>query len=250
MDIATIIGLLLGIGLLGSAMSMGAGGLRSFVDFPSILVVIGGTTAGTLVMFPMRAVMSSFKTLMKTFVHKPQSTAEIIGVMVKLAAKVRKEGALALEKQKVDDPFLKKAIRLLVDGIDQATIRSMLDNEVSAIQERHYNGAQVFEQIGTLAPAFGMIGTLIGLVQMLQSLSDPGSIGPAMAIALTTTLYGALIANLLAIPFAKKLTIRSKEETALKEIIIEGVISMAKKENPNLMKAKLNVFVAPKIRIE
>lgn len=250
MDIATIIGLLLGVGLLGSAMSMGAGGLSSFVDFPSILVVIGGTTAGTLVMFPLAAVMSSFKTLMKTFVHKPQSTAEIIGTMVKLAAKVRKEGVLALEKEKVDDLFLGKAIRLLVDGIDQATIRSMLDNEISAIQERHYNGAQVFEQIGTLAPAFGMIGTLIGLVQMLQSLSDPASIGPSMAIALTTTLYGALIANLLAIPFAKKLTIRSKEETSLKELIVEGVISMSKKENPNLMKAKLNVFLAPTIRIQ
>jgi len=250
MDIATIIGLLMGVGLLGSAMSLGAGGLGSFVDVPSVLVVIGGTISGTLIMFPISAVLTSFRTLMKTFIHKPQSTAETISVMVKLAAKVRKDGVLALEKEKVDDSFMEKAIRLLVDGIDQATIRTMLDNEVSAIQERHYNGAQVFEQIGTLAPAFGMIGTLIGLVQMLQSLSDPAAIGPSMAIALITTLYGALIANLLAIPFAKKLTIRSKEETSLKELIIEGVISMAKKENPNLMKSKLNVFLAPKIRIE
>jgi len=250
MDIATIIGLVLGVGLLGSAMSLGAGGLGSFIDVPSVLVVIGGTIAGTLIMFPISSVLTSFRTLMKTFIYKPQSTADIISVMVKLAAKVRKDGVLALEKEKVDDSFMEKAIRLLVDGIDQATIRTMLDNEVSAIQERHYNGAQVFEQIGTLAPAFGMIGTLIGLVQMLQSLSDPAAIGPSMAIALITTLYGALIANLLAIPFAKKLTIRSKEETSLKELIIEGVISMAKKENPNLMKSKLNVFLAPKIRIE
>ncbi|VAX17197.1 Flagellar motor rotation protein MotA [hydrothermal vent metagenome] len=250
MDIATIIGLLLGVGLLGSAMSLGAGGISSFIDVPSVLVVIGGTIAGTLIMFPISSVLTSFRTLMKTFINKPQPTADIIAVMVKLAAKVRKEGVLALEKEKVDDSFMEKAIRLLVDGIDQATIRTMLDNEVSAIQERHYNGSQVFEQIGTLAPAFGMIGTLIGLVQMLQSLSDPAAIGPSMAIALITTLYGALIANLLAIPFAKKLTIRSKEETFLKELIIEGVISMAKKENPNLMKSKLNVFLAPKIRIE
>jgi len=250
MDIATIIGLVLGVGLLGSAMSLGAGGLSSFIDVPSVLVVIGGTIAGTLIMFPISSVLTSFRTLMKTFINKPQPTADIIAVMVKLAAKVRKEGVLALEKEKVNDSFMEKAIRLLVDGIDQATIRTMLDNEVSAIQERHYNGSQVFEQIGTLAPAFGMIGTLIGLVQMLQSLSDPAAIGPSMAIALITTLYGALIANLLAIPFAKKLTIRSKEETFLKELIIEGVISMAKKENPNLMKSKLNVFLAPKIRIE
>ena len=250
MDIATIIGLLIGIGLLGAAMSMGAGGIASFVDVPSLLVVMGGTTAGTLVMFPLQAVLSSFKTVMKAFVHRPENPAEKIDQMIDLALVVRKEGVLALEKKKVDDPFLAKGVRLLVDGIDQNTIRTMLDNEIRSIQDRHADGAAIFEQIGALAPAFGMIGTLIGLVQMLQTLSDPSSIGPAMAVALTTTLYGALIANLAAIPFAKKLTIRSKEETSIKELIIEGIVSMAKKENPNLMKAKLNAFLAPKLQVE
>lgn len=250
MDIATIIGLTAGVGLLAAAMSMGAGGLSSFIDIPSVLVVIGGTSAATLVMFPLQAVLTSFSTLMKTFIHKPEVPADKIDQLTSLAVVVRKEGVLALEKKKIDDPFLAKGVRLLVDGIDQNTIRSMLETEVRSIQDRHSDGAAMFEQVGALAPAFGMIGTLIGLVQMLQTLSDPSAIGPSMAVALTTTLYGALIANLMAIPFAKKLSIRSKEETSIKELIIEGVISIAKKENPNLMKAKLNAFLSPKLQVQ
>lgn len=250
MDIATIIGLLAGIGLLGSAMSMGVGGISSFIDVPSMLVVLGGTSAATLIMFPLGNVLASFQTLMKAFIHKPQSPTEIIGKMIKMATLARKEGFLALEKQKITDPFMAKAIRLLVDGIDHNTIRDMLENEVSSLQDRHSDGSQIFEQIGILAPAFGMIGTLIGLVQMLQTLSDPSAIGPSMAIALTTMLYGALIGNLFAIPFAKKLSIRSKEETTIKELVIEGVVCIAQKENPNLMKAKLNAFLAPKVQVK
>ncbi len=249
MDIATIIGLLAGMGLLGAAMSLGAGGISSFVDVPSILVVIGGTSAATLVMFPLQLVLVSFKTIIKAFVNKTASPSEAIATLTSMTVIVRKEGMLALEKKKVDDPFLSKGVRMLVDGLDQTTIRAVMSTEVRAIQERHADGVQVFEQIGTLAPAFGMIGTLIGLVQMLQSLSDPAAIGPSMAIALTTTLYGALIANLMFLPFAKKLSIRSKEETSVKELIIEGIISISKKENPNLMKAKLNAYLSPRNRV-
>lgn len=246
MDIATIFGLVAGMGLLGAAMSMGSGGIGSFIDVPSVLVVIGGTASATLVMFPLQAVLLSFKTVIKAFQQKPASHANTIKALVSLAAVVRKDGLLALEKKKIDDPYINKGVRLLVDGIDQNTIRNMLTTEVRAIEDRHQDGAQIFEQIGMLAPAFGMIGTLIGLVQMLQSLSDPAAIGPAMAIALTTTLYGALIANLVALPLAKKLSIRSKEETTIKELIIEGIISISKKENPNIMKAKLKVFLSPR----
>jgi len=249
-DIATVIGLIAGIALLGASMSTGAGGLGSFIDVPSVLVVIGGTSAATLIMFPLKAVMTSFSTGMKAFLYQAESPADTISKMISLAAIVRKDGVLALEKQKLDNKFMGKGIRLLVDGIDPATIKGMLENEIQSVQDRHYDGAQIFEQIGTLAPAFGMIGTLIGLVQMLQTLSDPAAIGPSMAIALTTTLYGALIANLVAIPLAKKLSIRSKEETSLKTLIIEGIIAIAKKENPNLMKAKLNAFLAPKIQVQ
>jgi len=250
MDIATVIGMLLGFGMIGGAMATGAGGLGSFIDMPSLLVVGGGTAGGTLIMYPLGTVLSTFGVGMKAFFFKSYSAAEAIGVMSEMAMLARKDGLLALEKLTVEDPFIAKGVSLLVDGTDQNNLRSMLETEIQAIQDRHASGADVFEQIGALAPAFGMIGTLVGLVQMLKTLSDPSAIGPSMAIALITTLYGALIANMVCIPFAKKLSIRSKEETKVKELLIEGLISVAKKENPNLMKAKLNAYLAPKLQVE
>lgn len=250
MDIATVIGILAGMGLIGASMASGAGGLGSFIDVPSLLVVCGGTMSGVLVMFPLGMVLGSFKIVMKTFFFKTQNASGVIAQLTDLAALARKEGLLALEKQQIEDAFMAKAVRLLVDGTDQNALRQLMETEIKSLQERHAKGADVFEQIGALAPAFGMIGTLIGLVQMLKSLSDPSSIGPAMAVALITTFYGAIIANLFCIPWAKKLKIRSKEETMVKELIIEGVISVAKKENPNIMKAKLNAYLAPQLQVE
>lgn len=250
MDIATIIGLLLGSGLIGMAMAGGAGGLGSFIDPPSALIVIGGTAGGTLVMFPLGAVFSTFKIALKTFIYKVPSASETISTLEQLAIIARKDGLLALEKENLEDEFLAKGIRLLVDGTDQNSLRSMLETEIRSMQERHAGGSEIFDQIGALAPAFGMIGTLVGLVQMLKTLSDPSAIGPSMAIALITTLYGALIANMVCIPFGKKLAIRSREETIVMELAIEGIISVAKKENPNLMKAKLNAYLAPNLRVE
>ncbi len=250
MDIATVIGILGGLGLVGSAMATGAGGLASFIDIPSLLVVVGGTAAATLVMFPLGDVFKTFSVGMKTFLFKAPDAGATINVLMDLALAARKEGLLALEKKVPDDPFLAKGVRLLVDGIDQNSIRSMMEIEVSSIQDRHAHGAELFNQIATLAPAFGMIGTLVGLVQMLKSLSDPAAIGPSMAIALITTLYGAMIANMAMLPMSKKLTIRSKQEVSVMEMAIEGIISVAKKENPNLMKAKLNAYLAPKLRVE
>ncbi|MBI4829433.1 MAG: MotA/TolQ/ExbB proton channel family protein [Nitrospinae bacterium] len=249
MDLATIIGFVVGLACMAFAIMQGANGLKSFIDFPSILIVFGGTTAAILIMFPLNAVGQALGTFLKAVFHKPMDTSSVIAKMIDLSTIVRKDGLLALEKVRVDDPFLAKGVRLLVDGIDQNTIRGLLATEIRSIQDRHFDGAQIFEQIGAMAPAFGMIGTLIGLVQMLETLSDPSTIGPSMAIALITTFYGAFLANLAAIPIAKKLTIRSKEETSIKELIVEGVMSIAKKENPNLMKAKLNAFLAPKVRV-
>ncbi len=250
MDLATILGLISGFGLIGAAMATGAGGIGSFIDAPSALVVGGGTFAGTLVMFPMANVMASFKTAIKAFIHKPESVQDVISKLSELATVARKDGLLALEKQVIEDEFMAKGVSLLVDGTDQNNLRLMMETEVTAIQNRHADGAEIFDQIGSLAPAFGMIGTLVGLVQMLKTLSDPSAIGPSMAIALITTLYGALAANLFFIPVAKKLTIRSKEETTVKELIIEGIISVAKKENPNVLKGKLNAFLSPSLRVE
>ncbi|MBF0170519.1 MAG: motility protein A [Nitrospinae bacterium] len=250
MDIGTAIGFLCGVGLLAWAMNSGAGGIMGFYDLPSVLIVFGGTASAVFVMFPMGDVFKTFSIGMKTFFHKAPNPADTITVLMDLALLARKDGLLALEKKIPEDPFLAKGVRLVVDGIDQNSIRALMEIEVSAIQGRHAHGAELFNQIATLAPAFGMIGTLVGLVQMLKSLSDPSSIGPAMAVAMITTFYGALIANMVCLPMSKKLTFRSAEETGVMEMAIEGIISVAKKENPNLMKAKLNAYLAPKLRVE
>jgi chemotaxis protein MotA len=186
---------------------------------------------------------------MKAFFVQAQKPQEVLNRLVTLAVKARKESVLALEGENFDYPFLKRAVRLVVDGVDQKSLRQILEIEIGSLKERHYLGQQVFEQMGMLAPAFGMIGTLIGLVKMLKTLSDPSSIGPAMAIALITTFYGALYANLVCIPFAKKLEQRSRDEVFNMEIIVEGVVAISQKENPNVVKEKLNSFLGPKAKI-
>ncbi|MEE8484179.1 MAG: MotA/TolQ/ExbB proton channel family protein, partial [Nitrospinota bacterium] len=170
--------------------------------------------------------------------------------VVEISKKVRKEGPLSMQNFKTKDRFLKKAIGLMVDGMDYNAIREILSTEISYIRERHLIGQAVFEMLGILAPAFGMIGTLVGLVQMLKSLSDPSSIGPAMAVALLTTFYGAVFANLVASPIAKKLELRSKDETLGLEIIVEGIVGIVKKENPQMIQSKLNAFLKPKAQIK
>ena len=250
MDLATVIGVVAGLGLIVASILVGGGGLGGFVDVGGMMIVGGGTLSAMLVMFPFSTVKSSVLIAMKAFQNKPHNPVGAIRQMVTLSKKVRKDGPLSLQSFKSSDAFLSKAIAMMVDGTDHNAIRSILTTEISQIRQRHQVGQTVFEQLGLLAPAFGMIGTLIGLVQMLKTLSDPSSIGPAMAVALLTTFYGAVFANLVAVPVAKKLEIRSREETTGLEIIVEGVISMVKKENPSVMFDKLNAFLNPKARIK
>lgn len=250
MDFATVVGVLAGLGLIVSSILIGGGGLGGFVDIGGLMIVGGGTLSAMLVMFPFATVKSSVVIAMKAFQNKPHNPAGSIKQMVTLAKKVRKEGPLSLQSFKSSDRFLSKAIAMMVDGTDHNAIRAILTTEITQIRQRHQVGQTVFEQLGLLAPAFGMIGTLIGLVQMLKTLSDPSSIGPAMAVALLTTFYGAVFANLVAVPVAKKLEFRSREETVGLEIIVEGIISMVKKENPAVMFDKLNAFLNPKSRIK
>lgn len=249
MDIATIIGVLAGLGLIGGSIMVG-GSLGGFVDVPGLLIVGGGTTAAMLVCFPFATVKNSVMIAMKAIKVKPHNPVKTIKQMVEISKKVRKEGPLSLQTFKSPDRFLSKAVAMMVDGMDYGAIRSILSNEISKIRERHQIGQAVFEQLGLLAPAFGMIGTLIGLVQMLKKLSDPSSIGPAMAVALLTTFYGAVFANLVAVPIAKKLELRSNEETIGLEIVMEGVVSIVKKENPAVVQSKLNAFLTPKTQIK
>jgi chemotaxis protein MotA len=246
MDIATVLGIVSSFGLVVSAILMG-GGLILFVDVPSLLIVVGGTLGVTMINYPLREVLGVVKVVKNVFFSEAASTATIIKQFADFSNKARREGILALESEleKVNEEFLKKGIQLSIDGLEPNAIREILETEISNVQDRHKLGAEVFTTMGTYSPALGMVGTLIGLVQMLQSMSDPSSIGPAMAVALLTTFYGAIIANIICLPMAGKLKTRSTQEVLVKEMMIEGVICLSNGENPRIVEQKLMAFLAP-----
>lgn len=244
MDIASIIGLVAGFGLIVAAIIMG-GNAGGFVDIPSLVIVVGGTFASAFIMFPMNVVVGGFKVFMKVFFAKSHDASAIISTITNLAETARKESLVALEKVNVDDPFLKKGVMLVADGSEESTVRSIMEIEINFMKQRHRQGQELFKQMGTMSPAFGMIGTLIGLVNMLQNLSDPAAIGPAMAVALLTTMYGSVLANVVFLPMAKKLSERSEEDSIYMEIQMEGVLSILKGEHPSIVKEKLMAFLSP-----
>lgn len=247
MDKATVIGLVAGtLVLLAAIITGGSAGL--FVNVPSILIVFGGTIATALIRFSMTDVVNSIKVVLNAFFVKLSIPLEIIAEIVNLANIARKNGLIVLEQQPIKDPFLKKAIMYCVDGHEAEFIEDVLKREVSLTVERHEVGQGLFKGMGDAAPAFGMIGTLVGLVQMLASMEDASAIGPAMAVALLTTLYGAVIANLFCIPLADKLALRSQEEERNRKLIIEGVLGILKGLNPRVMEEFLETFLPPKDR--
>ncbi|MEE4241894.1 MAG: MotA/TolQ/ExbB proton channel family protein [Desulfopila sp.] len=249
MDLSTIIGIGAAFGLMLMAIIQG-GPLSMFINVQSIMIVFGGTAGTTLVNYPFSNVFDAFNVAKKTILHKEQSVNELIVQLMEFANKARKEGILALQgaMENINDEFLVKAMQMAVDGQEPETLRSMLTTEIEYIQQRHEKGANIFISIGTYAPAMGMVGTLIGLVQMLQTMDDPSSIGPAMAVALLTTFYGAVIANVVCMPMAGKLKMRSEAELLTKTLIIEGMQSILSGENPRIMEQKLHAFIAPKLR--
>lgn len=249
MDLGVILGILLGIVLIGGAIAMG-GSVLAFIDIPSVMITFGGTVASVLVMFPMKAVMNAMKVAQVALKAPKDSPMDVIEKIVSLAQKARKESILALENEPIEDPFLQKGIRLVVDGAEPDFIREIMETEILMMQERHRSGQKVFKAMGAFAPAFGMIGTLVGLVQMLKALDDPQKIGPAMAVALITTLYGAVAANLVFLPIAGKLEERSRRETTLREMMLEGVLSILAGENPRMIREKLMTFLPPSMRLE
>ncbi len=249
MDIATIVGILSGMGLLLVSI-MSKGSIMLFFDVGSILIVFGGTIAATLINYPLADVLSVMGVVKNAFTHKAPEPSATIRDLVKFAELARREGILALENQmqEVEDPFLKQGLQLAVDGTEPELMRTILGTEIAYLQERHELGQGIFKSMGTYSPAFGMIGTLIGLVLMLANMSDPSSIGPAMAIALITTFYGAVLANLIFLPIAGKLETRSKQEVMLKELVMEGVLSIQSGDNPRIVEQKLVSFIPPKFR--
>lgn len=249
MDLATLIGLIGCFGLLVGAILQGSS-LLIFIDLPSALIVGGGTFGIILVAYPLSEVIRAFGVARKAFFVKELPPEDTIQKLITYAGKARKEGILSLQSvmNEIDDEFFLKGLQMAVDGQEPEALKEMLEMEIEYIMERHDKGAEIFSTIAGYAPAMGMIGTLIGLVQMLQTMNDPSSIGPAMAVALITTFYGALIANIVASPISAKLKLRSSNEVLVKILIAEGMKAILGGENPRLMEQRLHAFVAPKQR--
>jgi chemotaxis protein MotA len=249
MDLSTIVGIVAGLSLMLVAIING-GNVRIFLDLNSFMITIGGTIAATLVNYPVSKLTEVTKVLRVAFRTERYDAMHTISMLVDMSEKARREGLLALEEeaQAVEDDFLEHAIQLVIDGVEPEVIQDVLETEIDAIYSRHQLGQGVFETMGALAPAFGMIGTLIGLVQMLSGLEDLDKVGPGLSVALITTLYGAVLANLMFIPIAGKLGVRSKEEIQCKEMIISGVLAIQKGENPRLVRERLLTFVSPNDR--
>lgn len=254
MDIATIIGIVLGISLIILAI-LAEGQLSTFWSISSILIVLGGVIASTLIHYPLSKVIRVINVVRIAFQGKSQDSVEIIMILIHMAKCARREGLLALEGEVddlVNDEFLKKGLQLVIDGTEPELVRNILQNEVIMMEERHNSGAAIFETMGASAPAFGMIGTLIGLVMMMKKIKDPSTLGPGMALALLTTFYGTLLANLIFIPIAGKLKLKSNEEVFMKEIMIEGILSVQAGENPRIVAEKMKSFLSieEKIRLD
>ncbi|TVQ97934.1 MAG: motility protein A [Desulfovibrionales bacterium] len=251
MDLATIIGVVLSFGLVISAIMMGSS-LFVFVSIPSALIVLGGTLGATLVHYPLGHILGVAGVVKNCFFAQLPKPSETIGQFLEYANRARKEGILSLEPllKEIDDPYLRKAMQLTVDGVEPQMIQDIMETEIAYLQERHETGADIFAAMGMYAPALGMIGTVIGLVQMLQSMDDPAAIGPAMAVALITTFYGAVLANLVFNPLSGKLRTRSKEEVLLRELALEGILSISRGENPRIIEEKLNGYLPPKMRTQ
>ena len=251
MDIATIIGILLGFMVITTAIVAG-GGWQIFVHIPSMAITIGGMLCATLIHFSLPQFLGIFSIVKKTIIAKIPSQSELIQKMVNYAAINRRDGALALEQEipNLDNSFFIKGLQMLVDGRDSEQIRDFMSIEVQYLQDRHSTGKKILEFMGASAPAFGMIGTLIGLVQMLRSLDSPDAIGGGMAVALLTTFYGALAANLIFLPLAGKLGIYSQAETTAMEMTVEGICAIARGENPITVREKLQAFISQGSREE
>jgi len=251
MDLATLIGLLLGFGLVGYSIISSAGtAWMVFINVPSAIIVVGGAIASVIVSAPLGRTLKIGKFFSKALLHKEQSIPELINDLVKYAEIARRDGILSLENatKEAKDPFIVRGIQMAVDGTDPELIETIMNNELEAIAERHSQGKSVFDGLGKYGPAYGMIGTLIGLVVMLMNMSDPSAIGPAMAVALITTFYGSIIANMIAMPIADKLSARNDEELIYKTIIIKGVMSIQSGDNPRIVEQKLKTFLPPSLR--
>lgn len=227
-----------------------SGDISAYLDIRSIIITLGGTIASTITSFPIRDIGNVLKVAKNAFVHTETSLDQVIIDIITLANIARKEGLLSLEEyaDNLDDEFLSKGIMLIVDGTEPDLVRNIMETELLYLEERHANGQRLFETAASYAPAFGMIGTLIGLINMLRTIDDPSTIGPNMSVALVTTFYGVVLANVVFLPLARKLKARNNEEILAKELIVEGLLSIQAGENPRIIEEKLKTFIPPSMR--
>ncbi|MFO7171552.1 MAG: MotA/TolQ/ExbB proton channel family protein [Bacillota bacterium] len=246
MDITTLIGILAGTFLLLWAIGSG-GSVLAYLDLTSAAITLGGTLAATLIHYPLPQVLSVLRVAKNAFVTRSEDPEETIRILARFADQARREGLLALEDalENLEDPFLRKGLQLVVDGTDPELVRNILETDLAALEERHRAGAGIFEAMAQYAPAFGLVGTLIGLINMLRSLEDPASVGRGMAVALLTTLYGAILANLFCLPIAGKLKARSAEEILNRQIMVEGILAIQAGDSPRIVEEKLRAFLPP-----
>ncbi len=245
MDIASVVGLLLAIGLILGSILLGSAPMTAFIDIPSVMVVIGGATAAALISFPLGSMLKSPKIAMKVLFNKPESRLDLIKQIVALAETARRDGLLALEPKipEIKHPLVRNGIQMAVDGTTPELVEEVLRTEVESMASRHREGKGILDQLARFAPAYGMIGTLMGLIMMLQDMSDPSGIGAGMAVALITTLYGAIAANVVFSPFAEKLGLMNRQEIVGMEIAIRGVMAIQSGESPRAIEQKLQTFL-------
>jgi len=252
MDISTAVGFVACLGLIAFGIILGGAGFGAYIDPPSIAIVCGGTVGAVMIGFPLADILNALKAARVAFLppsHDPRGTVK---VLEELSQRARREGLLSLEEaaEAAEDDFLRRGLQMMVDGHEPSAIESVLFGEIDKLEARHKVSISIWDSLGAYGPAMGLIGTLIGLVQMLQGMSDPSTIGPAMAVALLTTFYGAIIGNVFGIPTANKLKLRSSQEVAHMELIAQGLISILGGENPRFMVERLNATLPPALREE
>lgn len=250
MEMGVLIGIVLAAFCMYLGIFLAGSSVLLFIDIGSVFVTIGGSIASMMITFPLRTILQIPSLIKVAITPKEQPVGEIITLLVKFAERARREGILALEKQleEVHDSFLRNGIQLAVDGTEPELLKDIMETELSYVEERHNAGKFVFDFMASMGPAWGMIGTLVGLVIMLANLSDPSALGPGMAIAIITTFYGSVLANVVALPLAGKLSAKHKDEILVRKMMIMGILSIQSGDNPRIVEQKLNSFISPGLR--
>jgi len=251
-DLSSILGLIMGFGMLIGGFMLEGGHFTSLLEPTAAMIVFGGTIGATMTSFAMEDIKQVPQLFKITFIEKKYEVNELIGILTGFAEKARREGLLSLERETtaIDDEFLKQGIQLVVDGTDPALVRDILETQIDFTDQRHKIGADIFEAAGGYSPTMGIIGTVMGLVHVLSNLSDPESLGPSIAVAFIATLYGVCFANVAWLPIGHKLKLKSKQERFMREIALEGILSIQAGDNPSIVREKLRAFLSGKMRQE